>query len=151
MHPELDGEMQNKGKNKIEHIGTVQNVTGNTIEVCIEPEAACASCHVKSVCNASGDTKKIIEIDSKNCNDEYKEGEKVMVYFQQSLGFKALFLGYILPLIILLLTIIITTMFTESELIIGILAIAILIPYYSILFFYRNRIKQSFTFLIRKV
>ncbi|HSA04597.1 MAG TPA: SoxR reducing system RseC family protein, partial [Tenuifilaceae bacterium] len=93
--------------NVIEHLGRVDAVTANDIRVVIVSQSACASCHAKGACSASDTSEKIVVISKAGHN--YLVGETVKVLLKQSLGYKALFLGYILPLIVLL-----TALFTFS-------------------------------------
>ena len=134
--------------NVIEHLGRVDAVTPNDIRVVIVSQSACASCHAKGACTASKKKKKIIVISKTSHN--YLVGETVKVLLKQSLGYKALFLGYLLPLIILL-----TSLFTFSAFMsegkAGLFALATLLPYYAILYFFRNKIARQFNFDIEKI
>ncbi len=86
--------------NIIEHLGRVDAVTPNDIRVVIVSQSACASCHANGACTASDSAEKVVVITKSNHN--YLVGETVKVLLKQSLGFKALFLGYILPLIVII-------------------------------------------------
>ncbi|HPI44991.1 MAG TPA: SoxR reducing system RseC family protein, partial [Tenuifilaceae bacterium] len=77
-------------------------------------------------------------------------GETVKVLLKQSLGFKALFLAYILPFIVVITALFSLSSFV-SEGIAGILALLSLIPYYAILYFFKNKISKQFNFDIEKI
>lgn len=76
----------------------------------------------------------------------YSRGQEVTVIFRESQGFIALFFGYILPFILVLLTLIIAVSVTADELTGGLLALAILVPYYTALYFFRHYLKNVFKF-----
>ncbi|KAB2868410.1 MAG: SoxR reducing system RseC family protein, partial [Bacteroidales bacterium] len=123
-------------------------VTPNDIRVVITSQSACASCHAKGACSASDVSEKIVVVSKSNHN--YFVGETVKVLLKQSLGYKALFLGYILPLIVLLIALFSYSAFmSESKA--GLLALATLLPYYAILYFFRNKIARQFNFDIEKI
>jgi sigma-E factor negative regulatory protein RseC len=133
----------------IEHKGIVTELEGNKAKVTILAESACSSCHAKGVCGASEMQDKIIEVNTQNAL--YNIGEQVNVVLKKSEGYKALFYGYILPLLVLLITLIITQNIFEKELIAGLLSIGILIPYYFVLYLLRDKLKQSFHFVLQKL
>lgn len=133
----------------IEHKGRVDSIDGNRINVSILAISGCASCQVKGVCSVSDMKEKNIEVfDSSN---QYEIGEVVNVTLRQSLGFRALFLGYVLPFILVLFILIILTVVTNNEAVSGIGALSVLVPYYIILYALRNKIRKKFTFSINKI
>ncbi len=132
----------------IEHLGRIDAVTPNDIRVVIISQSACASCHAKGACSASDVSEKIVVVSKTNHN--FLVGETVKVLLKQSLGFKALFLAYILPFIV-----VIASLFTFSAFMsegkAGLLALLILIPYYAILYFLKNTLSKQFNFDIEKI
>ena len=73
------------------------------------------------------------------------------VIFQESKGFTALFYGYVLPFIIILITLIITNSITNNELLSGLISLGILIPYYTTLYFFRHLLKKVFKFEVEEM
>ena len=90
------------------------------------------------------------EIEISHFNRNYSPGEEVTVIFQESQGFKALFYGYVLPFLIVVLTLIVTFSVTNNEVISGLLALGVLIPYYITLFFFRHFLKKVFKFEVEE-
>ena len=115
----------------IEHIGVVKSVDDDSIIVGIVKNSGCASCQAKESCNISETEEKEIEINQFEKN--YSIGEQVKVYFSESLGFRALFLGYVLPFLIVLSILIVLTIVKINEGIAGLFALGSLLPYYLIL------------------
>ncbi len=131
----------------IKHIGFVKKVNPASLIVSIINQSACSACHAKGSCTVADFQEKDIEI-ANTSGKVYRPGEEVSVIFKESQGFTALFYGYILPFVLVLLTLITAVSVIESELIGGILALAILIPYYITLYIFRHLLKKVFTFEI---
>jgi sigma-E factor negative regulatory protein RseC len=127
----------------IKHAGIVKVADNKSVFVSIISESACAGCHAEGSCNLSGSEEKTVEVKG---NYNVKPGDKVTVLMKQSTGYAALFLGYLLPLISVVTTLIILISLDIPELEAGLLSLAILIPYYMILFLFRKRINEKFTF-----
>ncbi|MBN1253573.1 MAG: SoxR reducing system RseC family protein [Bacteroidales bacterium] len=132
----------------IEHKGIVKKINDKSIIVSIITNSACLSCQVKGSCNLSEIEEKEIEV--LNFNNSYKIGENVEVFFKESLGFRALFLAYILPFLIVLSVLIIGKISNLSEGLSGLLSLASLIPYFTIIYFIKNKLKETFSFSIKK-
>jgi sigma-E factor negative regulatory protein RseC len=65
------------------------------------------------------------------------------------MGYAALVLGYLLPLVSVVITLIVLISLKFPELFAGLISLAILIPYYTVLYFFRNRINKKFTFTLK--
>jgi len=135
--------------NVIEHLGRVDAITANDIRVVIISQSACASCHAKGACTTADVAEKQVVISKPYHN--YTVGETVKVTMKQSLGYKALFLGYILPLIVLLVSLFVFNALGFSEGLSGLLSLGVLVPYYLILYLFRKRIEKEFYFDIEKL
>jgi sigma-E factor negative regulatory protein RseC len=135
-------------KTVIEHKGKIDSITGNKIKVHFLNVSACASCHAKGVCTASDMENKEIEV--YDTSGKFEEGEEVNILLQQSLGFRALLFGYVIPFILVLVALFIINAFTSNEVIIGVGAIGILVPYYLIIYYLKDRFEKVFSFNIQK-
>jgi len=134
---------------QIEHKGHITSLRGDAMEVTILSSTSCASCMVKDSCGTSEAEEKVVDV-KVPVNASYKIGDAVDVYYKQSLGFRALLLGYILPFIILLTTLITVITITNSEGMAGLAALLILAPYYLILYLRKDQIKDTFEFSVKK-
>jgi sigma-E factor negative regulatory protein RseC len=67
---------------------------------------------------------------------------------KKSLGGKAVLLAYIIPFIIMMLSLIILTLLNFSELFAGLFSIGILAPYYLVLYLLKNKLSKTFKFTI---
>jgi sigma-E factor negative regulatory protein RseC len=131
----------------IEHIGVISEIRSNLILVDLSVQSACAACHAKGVCG-EGEQKTIEVRTDKNF---FNVGEKVNVIMRQSLGMKALFLGYLMPFIVVVSTLFTLMMLGVSEGISGLLSIVLLGPYYYVLYLLKDKIKREFNFDIEKI
>jgi sigma-E factor negative regulatory protein RseC len=130
----------------IRHTGIVQKSDNESVTVLITAESACKGCHAEGSCNLSGKEEKIVEVKGFY---NVKEGDTVTVSMKQSTGFKALFLGYILPLLIVLTFLILFAYIGYSELAAGLLSLSSLLPYYLVLYFARKKINDKFIFSLK--
>lgn len=133
----------------IEHKGRIESIDANKISVNFLALSGCASCHAKGVCSAADMQEKSVEVF--DFTNQYTIGEEVNVILKQSLGFRALLLGYVLPFILVLLILIILTAISDNEAVAGLSALSVLVPYYLILFLLKDKIRKKFTFAITKI
>ncbi|MCF8301656.1 MAG: SoxR reducing system RseC family protein [Bacteroidales bacterium] len=132
-------------RDTIRHPGTIVNVKNNKVEVKILNQSACANCHVKGMCNVAEMEEKIVEV-PKPPHKEYREGERVEILMERSLGARAVLIGYFLPFLLFLATLIISLQLVSSEGFAALIALGILIPYYLILAQNQESIKKTFSF-----
>lgn len=133
----------------IEHLGRVDAVTPNDIRVVIVSQSACASCHAKGACTASDSSEKIVVVTKPNHN--FLVGETVKVLLKKSLGYKALLLGYLLPLVVLIVSLFLFSYLGVSEGKAGLCSLLTLIPYYTVIYLFKGSITKHFNFDIEKL
>jgi sigma-E factor negative regulatory protein RseC len=134
---------------RISHDGIVDSLDGKEVVVRITSYAACSECHARGACNVTEEKEKFMRI--KAGEERFQAGEKVRVILAQSLGFRALFLGYILPFLLVITVLLITTAAGLSELVTGLLSLSVLPPYYIGLKLFRNRLDRQFSFFLHKI
>ena len=132
----------------IEHEGIVSKIEGEKVIVNLTNVSNCSSCHVQGMCSVSDVDKKEIEVINDQ-NNPFKSGDKVEVSFSKTSGPKALFLGYVLPFLFVMVTLVVTFQITGDEAISGLSSLAILIPYYVVLFMFRSKLKKEFAFRLK--
>jgi positive regulator of sigma E activity len=133
-------------KEPIKHDGIVEEVGINSVVVRISSASACSGCHAENLCNISGKEDKLISVEGRF---DVAKGDPITVLMQQSMGMKAVLLGYILPLFIMITSLVILVSISFSELTAGLVSIGILIPYFLILYLVRNKIDRSFIFALK--
>ncbi len=138
--------MKNPESPVINHEGIVQENSGNSVKISFTSSSSCSACHAKGSCNMLGTEEKQVEV---NGSYDVKPGDVVTILMKQSMGYSALFLGYVLPFLLVLTMLISLVSFKVPELITGLISLAILLPYYSILYIFRKRVNEKFTFTIK--
>lgn len=136
--------------NTIKHLGIVENIQGSHLSVRIVQTSACAACSAKGYCSSADSKDKIIDIID-TAASSYRVGEKVMVIGETSMGMMAVVLAFIIPFVLLIFSLFLFTALMENELYSALLSLAILIPYYFILWLNKTRLKQKFSFTIKPI
>lgn len=91
------------------------------------------------------------EIEINHFNRSYSPGEEVTVIFHESQGLKALFFGYVFPFILVMITLMVTSSILKNEVASGLLSLAVLVPYYITLYFFRHLLKKVFKFEVEEI
>ncbi|MDO4191178.1 MAG: SoxR reducing system RseC family protein [Bacteroidales bacterium] len=133
----------------IEHDGVVESITDTTIIVTINQRSACAGCHAHGKCTAAESKVKQVEVVRSKDNKNYCVGDRVKVIAQESTGLIAVLFTCVIPLVLMALTLVICSQFTDNDAISGTISLAILAPYLLVLWLTRNRFKAKLTFSIQ--
>lgn len=134
----------------IEHIGIVKEISSTQVRVSVIQQSACGSCHARGACSVSDTSEKIVDV-VRLRDETFVVGEQIRVILEQSLGIKALGLGYMLPFFIMLAILITMVSMGINEGLAGIAALASLAPYYFVLYFFKDRLKKEFSFRLKKL
>ncbi len=129
----------------IKQNGIIKKVDDHTYYISIATHTACSSCHAKSMCNIGSLKEEIIEV-PKDKKPGLSVGDRVEVVMEKTLGTKAVMLGYLYPFLLLLLTLILTTSLMNNDGLAALLSLAVLVPYYFILYKMRDHLKKTFLF-----
>ncbi len=136
-------------KNNIKHFGIVDEVEGERIKVRITQSSACSSCRVASHCNASESKEKLIDVYGSN-GISVSKGDKVVVVAAEGSGLFAVVLTSVIPLVILVAVLVICVYVTKDEAFSALVSLCALIPYYFVIYFFRNRIRERLSFSIEE-
>ena len=134
--------------NEIAHKGKITDITPDFTTVEIVACSACSSCHAKGLCGMSEEQEKIIMLPT----DPYathKVGDEVEVCTKMTMGLKAVWISYVIPLAVLMILILSLSGIFESEVLRGLVAIGGVGVYYFIVWLFRERLKNEFTFYIK--
>jgi sigma-E factor negative regulatory protein RseC len=135
-------------KEDIMHPGIVEQLTDNTVLVKVLAMSACSTCHAKAMCNIAEVEEKIVEV-KRDRDRSFVQGQEVVVSMRKSLGGLAVFLGYVLPFLVLMGVLLLVLLLTGNEGLAGLLAMAVLVPYYWLLYIFRDKLKKTFSFKIK--
>jgi len=131
----------------INHEGVVTKSDGNgVVEVDITAGTACSACGARSACGMGSETHKTISVKT---DKHYTQGENVTVFMEQSQGARAVFIGYVIPLAVLIVAFIILTSSGLGELLTCLLSFAALAACYLVIWLLRQKIEKKFTFKIK--
>lgn len=136
---------------KISHIGIVEDIKGQAVQVRIQQASACDLCHAKSICSSADTKEKIVEV--RAAEGSVSIGDKVMVEGAASMGMKAVFLAYVLPLILLILVMVLclTLIAPGNEVLAALVSLGILLPYAFLLYLLKDKLSKKFRFEIRSL
>ena len=131
----------------ISHEGIITKITEDTLEVKITAQSACALCHAKSACGMGEQAEKILTV-PKPENQEFQLMQKVKVVMAIGQGNKAAVLAYLIPILLLLAALFVCLGLGLGEGLSALIGIAVLIPYYMVLYFQRDKLKKRFEYRI---
>lgn len=140
--------MAAKHAEQICHPGVVEKIEAPVVFVKIEAQAACGHCRAKSHCGMVESVDKIVEVNTGRAAD-FSTGQRVDVVLERSLGYRALLMGYMLPFLIMLISLFAMYFLSRNEAISALVAIAMIIPYYALLYHFRDRLRETFHFSVK--
>lgn len=131
------------------HPGQIERVSDHILQVRILSKSACSTCHAKGSCSVADIEEKIVEVENDGTR-KWKPGDQVMVRMDESLGWKAVMMGYVFPLILLVLFILVFLYWLDHEGLAALLSLLMLVPYYVLLYVFRKRLKKEFSFRVEE-
>ena len=135
-------------KNEIIHSGKILEITPDFTTVQILVSSACASCHAKAMCGMSEEEEKVIMVPTDPYAD-HKVGDEVQVMTKMSMGLKAVWISYVIPLAVLMILILSLSGVIESEVYRALAAIGGVAVYYFFIWLFRNKLSDEFVFYIK--
>jgi sigma-E factor negative regulatory protein RseC len=132
----------------IRHNGKIEHKEGDRILVRIVQQSACAGCHARAVCSVAESKVKLIEIVDKS--GKFKENEDVIICGRSSLGLLAVLFAFVLPLVLVISMVVIAIRLGWGEAAGALSGLLSLVPYYSILYLMRDKLKRKFVFTLEK-
>jgi sigma-E factor negative regulatory protein RseC len=129
------------------HNGKVIGTKDNRVQVRITSPYACSDCHAKPVCTAYERKGKIIDAVAQ---EPLNNGDSVIIKMEEKFGWRALFYGFILPFILVVLVLFLLHALGSGEIETALSAIGSLVPYYMVLYLFREKIEKNFIFKAEK-
>ena len=131
----------------IRHQGIVENINGTHLQVRIVQTSACASCSIKGHCSSADTKEKFIDVFDESSS--YQPGARVWVVGELSMGVMAVLLAFVFPFLVLIFSLFIFMAIWNDELGSALCSLALLIPYYYILWLNKSRFGKKFSFSIK--
>lgn len=126
----------NESMHYLEHIGLVTDRSNSLLKISLVGYG-CSACH-KSLCMLGDSKAKEIEIPAQQSG--LQPGDEVVVRINPSSGYKAVFLLYLLPFLLMLLSILVMQNLGYHESIAGFTSLLILVPYFLMVYGFRKKI-----------
>lgn len=136
---------------KISHSGIIESVNGKCVKVRILQTSACAACKVASHCNASESKEKIIDVHNVKDTSYLKIGDPVVVSTSREVASRALLYGFGLPFVVLVTVLVLVLQLTKQEGLAAISGIGALIPYYFVIWLFRDIIRRKLEFQLETI
>ena len=133
--------------NKIQHVGTIESIEDMHVRVRIQQTSACASCKISNHCNAAESKEKLIDVYTTTLSG-LAVGQEVTVSTTTAEVHRAVLIGFVLPLILLIATLVTSKLLGCHEEVAALLAIGILLPYYICVWLFRSKLSRMITFEI---
>ena len=130
------------------HTGQVVSMTPQTTTVQIVSQSACSECHAAGLCGLSEYTEKAVEVPT-SPSATYGVGDEVQVVLKASMGFKAVWIAYFLPLVVLLAITLGLIALGVPEVVSGLAGLGAVALYYLIVWLRRDRLRNEYVFTIQ--
>ena len=134
-------------KEAVKHIGQVVSMTPQLTTVRIVSHSACSECHAAGLCGLSEYSEKAIQVPT-DPYASYAVGDEVNVVLKASMGMKAVWLAYFLPLVVLLSVALGLIALGVGEVAAGLSGLAAVGVYYLGLWLFRDRLRNEYVFTI---
>ena len=135
-------------KKEIYHDGKIIEITPEFTSVEIISSSACSQCHAKGLCGFSEEESKVVMVPTSPYT-ERKVGDTVTLAMKQTMGLKAVWISYVIPLIILMILVLSLSSVIDNEVWTGLTAIGGVALYYLVIWLLRDKLKNEFVFYIK--
>ena len=125
--------------------GRIIRITPQTTTVSIEQHGACSACHAAGLCGMAEVAEKAVEVPT-DPYASYGVGDQVEVVLKASMGMKAVYLAYLIPLVVMLAVILGLVALGVGEVAAGIAGLAAVGVYYLLLWLLRDRFRNEYVF-----
>ena len=133
---------------EITHRGRIVSITPEFTTVEIVSESACAACHARGLCSLGDSKVKQVEVPTRGW-DNYTVGQEVSVVLRATMGHKAVWLAYVVPLLVMVAALLGILSAGGSELLAGLGAIGAVAVYYGVIWLLRDRLRKEYVFNIQ--
>ena len=105
-------------------------------------------CSVKGHCTSADTKEKLVDVADANAAS-YQPGDRVWVTGELSMGVMAVLFAFIFPFLILIISLFVFMAIWNDELRSALCSLALLVPYYYILWLNKSRMGKKFSFSVR--
>ena len=133
---------------EITHKGRIVAIDPEVTTVEIVSESACAACHAKGLCGVDGGAVKQVYVRT-SAWQPHQVGDEVEVALRTVLGYKAVFIAYGIPLLVLFAALGILGAIGVGELFADLGALAAVALSYLVIFLFRHKLEKVYTFYLK--
>jgi sigma-E factor negative regulatory protein RseC len=134
----------------VEQKGIVIKKQEDKVIVKIEQKSTCSSCHARGACTSLDKKDKEIEIKTKDTQN-YNIGDEVIITISTKLGMKAVFIAFVLPLILLVIALFLSIkQFSLTQSLSALVSLLVVAAYYFFLYKQNLFLSKEFNFLIKE-
>ncbi len=135
-------------KNDVSHKGKVVKMTPQVTTVAILQHGACSQCHAAGLCGMADIAEKAVEVPT-DPYASYGVGDEVEVLLKATMGLKAVWLAYFVPLLVLLGVVMALIGLGVAEVPAGLSGMGAVALYYLLLYLFRDKLKKEYIFTIK--
>ena len=133
----------------VSHKGKITKMTPETTTVVILSSSACGECHAAGLCSMADMAEKTVEVPA-DPYASYRVGDEVEVMLKASMGFKAVWLAYCIPLVILLAAVLGLLALGLGEVAASVVGLGAIALYYLALWLLRDKLQNEYIFTIKR-
>lgn len=135
---------------EVSHKGRIVSIDGQKTCVEIISESACAACHAKGLCGMGESAAKTVEVKTFSWQS-LSIGQEVNVVLRASMGHKAVWLAYVVPLVVMTAVLLGLLALGAGELAAGLASLAAVAAWYLCIWIFRKRLQNGYVFEIREI
>ena len=135
-------------REEVSHKGKVIKMTPQLTTVAFLQHGACSGCHAAAYCGMGDLAEKVVEVPT-DPYAAYGVGDEVEVLLKATMGLKAVWMAYFLPLLVLLGTVLGLIGLGVGEVPAALAALAAVGVYYLLLYLLRGKLRNEYFFVIK--
>jgi sigma-E factor negative regulatory protein RseC len=134
----------------IQHTGIIERIEQPFVFVRIEQSSACSGCHAQAACHSSMDSQsRTVAVEDTSGNFTLRD--EVLLIGRYDRGMQAVLLACVCPMLLVVAALIAGIRLTGSEVAGGGISLLVLLPYGSLIYLMRDRLKRKFAFTLSKI
>lgn len=134
---------------EVAHSGKIVSINPQFTTVEFISESACSSCHAADLCGMGEMTTKAVRVPT-DPYKTYQVGQEVYVNLKATMGLKAVWISYCIPLLILIILILSLYLIGLGELLSSFVAFAGVALYYFVIWLNRGKLANEYVFYIKE-
>jgi len=131
----------------VRHTGIVERIGDECVAVRIVQTSACSECRAKAHCGAAESKEKVVEVFGAD-GSRLSVGQKVDVIATTGVAMRAVLLAFGWPFLLMIVVLFAVYAYTGNDVAACLAAIGSLVPYYLILYYAREKLREKLTFRI---